>query len=53
MGWSLVLDVLLVLVFIGAAVNGYRAGPPAHAAGLVGLVLGGIASFFVMPWIAG
>ena len=53
MGWSLVLDVLLVLVFIGAAVNGYRAGLLHTAAGLVGLVLGGIASFFVMPWIAG
>jgi len=52
MGWSLVLDVLLVVVFIGALVNGYRAGLLHTAAGLVGLVLGGIASYFVMPWVA-
>ncbi|WP_173923657.1 MarP family serine protease [Agromyces sp. Marseille-P2726] len=53
MGWSLLLDILLVLVFIGALVNGYRAGLLRTAAGLIGLVLGGIASYFVMPWIAG
>ena len=53
MGWSLVLDVLLVLVFIGAVVHGYRAGLLRTAAGLVGLILGGIAAWFVMPWIAG
>lgn len=53
MGWSLVLDVLLVLLFIGAVVNGWRAGILGTAAGLVGLVAAGIAAFFVMPWIAG
>ncbi len=53
MVWSLVLDVLLVLVFIAAVVNGYRAGLLRTAAGLVGLVLGGVAAFFVMPWVAG
>lgn len=53
MGWSIVLDVLLVLLFIGAVVNGYRAGLLHTAAGLVGLVLGGIAAYFVMPWVAG
>ena len=53
MGWSIVLDVLLVLCFIGAVVNGYRAGLLHTAAGLVGLVLGGIAAYFVMPWVAG
>lgn len=52
MGWSLLLDVLLVLIFIGAIINGYRAGLLHTAAGLVGLILGGIASYFVMPWIA-
>jgi S1-C subfamily serine protease len=52
MGWSLLLDVLLVVIFIGAVVNGYRAGLLHTAAGLVGLILGGIASYFVMPWIA-
>ena len=53
MVWSLALDVLLVLVFIAAVVNGYRAGLLRTAAGLVGLVLGGVAAFFVMPWVAG
>jgi S1-C subfamily serine protease len=52
MGWSLLLDVLLVVIFIGALINGYRAGLLHTAAGLVGLILGGIASYFVMPWIA-
>jgi uncharacterized membrane protein required for colicin V production len=53
MDWSLVLDLLLVLGFVGAIVNGYRAGLLHTAAGLVGLLLGGIASYFVMPWVAG
>lgn len=52
MSWSLVLDVLLVVGFIVAIANGYRAGLLRTAAGLVGLVLGGIAAFFVMPWVA-
>lgn len=53
MGWSIVLDLLLVLLFVGAAVNGYRAGLLHTAAGLIGLVLGGIAAYFAMPWVAG
>ncbi|WP_022889856.1 MarP family serine protease [Agromyces italicus] len=53
MSWSLVLDILLVLVFIGAGVNGWRAGLLRTAAGLIGLVAGGIAAWFVMPWLAG
>ncbi|MBM7829741.1 S1-C subfamily serine protease [Agromyces cerinus] len=52
MVWSIVLDVALVLVFIGAIVNGWRAGLLRTAAGLVGLVAAGIAAYFVMPWIA-
>jgi S1-C subfamily serine protease len=52
MVWSIVLDVLLVLLFIGAVVNGYRSGLLRTAAGLVGLILGGIAAYFVMPWVA-
>ena len=52
MVWSIVLDVLLVLVFIGAVVHGYRSGLLRTAAGLVGLILGGIAAYFVMPWVA-
>ncbi|MGW9631146.1 MarP family serine protease [Agromyces sp. NPDC055520] len=53
MVWSIVLDVALVLVFIGAVVNGWRAGLLRTAAGLVGLVAAGVAAFFVMPWVAG
>ncbi len=51
--WSIVLDIVLVLVFIGAVVNGWRAGLLRTAAGLIGLVAAGIGAFFVMPWIAG
>lgn len=52
MGWSVLLDVLLVVGFIVAIVNGSRAGLLRTAAGLMGVVLGGIAAFFVMPWVA-
>ncbi|MDQ2660722.1 MAG: MarP family serine protease [Actinomycetota bacterium] len=51
--WSIVLDIVLVLAFIGAVVNGWRAGLLRTAAGLIGLVAAGIGAFFVMPWIAG
>lgn len=51
--WSIVLDIVLVLVFIGAVVNGWRAGLLHTAAGLIGLVAAGIGAFFVMPWVAG
>ena len=51
--WSIVLDIVLVLVFIGAIVNGWRAGLLRTAAGLIGLVAAGIGAFFVMPWVAG
>ncbi|WP_350349271.1 MarP family serine protease [Agromyces sp. G08B096] len=52
MTWSLLLDVVLVLVLLGALVNGFRAGLLRTAAGLAGLVAGGIAAYFVMPWAA-
>ena len=52
MSWSLVLDIVLVLVFIGALVNGWRSGLLRTAAGLLGLIAGAIASYFVMPWVA-
>ena len=52
MSWSLVLDIVLVLVFIGAVVNGWRSGLLRTAAGLLGLIAGAIASYFVMPWVA-
>lgn len=51
MTWSLLLDIVLVLVLIGALVNGFRAGLLRTAAGLAGLVAGGIAAYFVMPWV--
>ena len=51
--WSIVLDIVLVLVFVGAVVNGWRAGLLHTAAGLIGLVAAGIGAFFVMPWVAG
>ena len=51
MAWSLVLDLVLVLVLIGALVNGWRMGLLRTAAGLLGLVAGGIAAYFVMPWV--
>ncbi|WP_127794116.1 MarP family serine protease [Agromyces sp. LHK192] len=52
MGWSLLLDIALVVLLVGALVNGYRAGILRTAAGLAGLVAGGIAAFFLMPWVA-
>lgn len=51
MAWSLALDLVLVLVLIGALVNGWRMGILRTAAGLLGLIAGGIAAYFVMPWI--
>jgi S1-C subfamily serine protease len=51
MAWSLVLDLVLVLVLIGALVNGWRMGLLRTAAGLLGLIAGGIAAYFVMPWV--
>lgn len=52
MTWSLLLDLLLVVVFIASAVIGYRAGLLSTAAGLIGLVLGGIAAYFAMPLVS-
>lgn len=51
MGWSLILDIVLVLVLIGALVHGWRAGILRTAASLLGLIAGGIAAYFAMPWV--
>ncbi|MGR2753626.1 MarP family serine protease [Agromyces arachidis] len=51
MDWSLVLDLVLVVVIIVAIVHGWRAGLLRTAAGLIGLVAGGIAAYFAMPWV--
>jgi S1-C subfamily serine protease len=50
-GWSLILDIVLVLVLIGALVHGWRAGLLRTAASLLGLIAGGIAAYFAMPWV--
>ena len=52
MSWSLLLDLLLIVIFISSIVVGYRRGLLHTAGGLVGLILGGIAAYFVMPWVA-
>ena len=52
MSWSLLPDLLLIVIFISSIVVGYRRGLLHTAAGLVGLILGGIAAYFVMPWVA-
>lgn len=49
MTWSLLLDALLVLLGVGALVNGWRLGLLRTAAGLLGLVAGGVAAWFAMP----
>lgn len=52
MTWSLLLDLLLLIVFLSSIVVGYRRGLLHTAAGLVGLILGGIGAYFAMPWVA-
>ncbi|WP_400995953.1 MarP family serine protease [Agromyces sp. GXQ0307] len=51
MTWSLVLDVLLVLVLVGALVHGWRAGLLRTLGGLLGLIAGGVAAYIAMPWV--
>ncbi len=52
MGWSLLLDAVLVVVAVLAIANGWRQGLLRTAAGLVGLFAGGVAAWFAMPWVA-
>lgn len=51
MNGSVLVDLLLAAIGIGALVNGYRAGLLRTAAGLAGLVAGGVAAFFMVPWL--
>lgn len=44
-----ILDVLLVLLLVVLFVYGYRAGLVRSLSGIVGMVAGGIAAFFVVP----
>ncbi|MBC7724973.1 MAG: MarP family serine protease [Burkholderiaceae bacterium] len=46
---STILDVILVLVLLGLFVYGYRSGLVRSLAGIVGLVAGGVAAFFLVP----
>lgn len=48
---SIILDVLLVLLLIASLVNGYRSGLIRSLSGIVGVVAGGIAAFFVVPLV--
>ncbi|WP_394552861.1 MarP family serine protease [Agromyces sp. MMS24-JH15] len=52
MTWSLVVDALLLLALIGAGWYGWASGFLRTAAGLVGLIVGGVAAFLLMPWAA-
>ena len=52
MSGSLMVDLILVVIGLGALVNGYRAGLLRTAAGLAGLAAGGVAAYFVAPWVS-
>ncbi|HEU4755077.1 MAG TPA: MarP family serine protease [Agromyces sp.] len=51
MPWSLILDIVLILVLVGALVHGWRAGLLRSLGGLLGLIAGGIGAYFAMPWV--
>ncbi|WP_353826837.1 MarP family serine protease [Agromyces sp. SYSU T0242] len=51
MPWSLLLDLVLVLVLIGALVNGWRSGLLRTLGGLLGLLAGAVVAYFAMPWL--
>lgn len=51
MAWSIMIDVLLIIGFLTALVNGFRAGLLRTLSGLLGLIAGGVAAFFVIPLI--
>lgn len=48
---STVLDLFLVVLLLGALVNGYRGGLVRSLSGILGAVAGGIAAFFVVPLV--
>lgn len=51
MAGSTVLDVLLVLLLLVSLVNGYRSGLLGSLSGILGVVAGGIAAYFVVPLV--
>lgn len=48
---SVVLDLVLVLLLVGSLVSGYHSGLIGSLSGMVGIVAGGIAAFFVVPLV--
>ena len=48
---STIVDILLVLTLIGALVSGFRSGLVRSLSGILGLVAGSIAAFFVVPLV--
>lgn len=53
MSGSIIIDVVLILILLGALSYGFTRGFVQTISGLIGLVAGGIAAFFVIPWVAG
>jgi S1-C subfamily serine protease len=51
MSASTIIDVLLLLLFLSFLIYGYRSGLVRSLSGIVGIVVGGIAAFFVVPLI--
>ena len=51
MAGSTILDLLLVLLLIASLVNGYRSGLFRSVSGILGVIVGGIAAFFVVPYV--
>ncbi|TFD45156.1 MarP family serine protease [Cryobacterium frigoriphilum] len=49
MAGSTILDLLLVLLLIVSLINGYRSGLFRSVFGILGLVAGGVAAYFVVP----
>lgn len=50
---SLILDILLVLLLISAVANGFRSGLIRSLSSIVGLVLGAVAAYLVVPYVGG
>jgi S1-C subfamily serine protease len=48
---SLILDLLLLVLLLGCLVSGYRSGLLRSLSVIVGVILGGIAAYFVVPLV--
>ncbi|MCU1401706.1 MAG: serine protease [Microbacteriaceae bacterium] len=49
---SVILDLILLLLLVGYAIYGFRAGLVVSLAGIIGIVVGAIAAFFAVPLVA-